>query len=466
MGPWLGEVRRGLKVLFFYAFLPLFLAPSCKPKDDSNSGAALVPPSGLAAAAVTTARIDLAWGGVPPDATAVEIERSVNGGAFLPLVTVPAAQTAYSDTGLTGSTEYCYRVRSVNPGGQGAWSSGVCASTVIVSALTPAAGAAPTARMDHTATYVPGTQRMYVYGGRLANGTATDELWMLDLSVVPPVWTDLTPTATGTPPGTPRFGHSAVYDSTYDRIIVFGGWDGTFGSELDEAFSLDLTPVDPLTPDWNPLPIMGGPSPNLRWGHTAIFDSSQQRMIIFGGLDSFGPVPDPAWELTLPDPAVMSPVATWTEIAAPGPAIRSGASAVYDDGAVKRMLVFGGEDSTLATSYNEVWQLTLPAAIGSALWTEIFPTGGPPSPRHGHSAVLNGSKMMVFGGFTGAASAELWQLNLGATPSWVRIMPIPPALTARMGHSAVLTPAPLMVLFGGGTDPVTAQFSDLWQFGM
>ncbi|HLF94534.1 MAG TPA: hypothetical protein VJB14_13810, partial [Planctomycetota bacterium] len=98
MGPWLGEVRRGLKVLFFYAFLPLFLAPSCKPKDDSNPGAVLVPPSGLAATAVTTARIDLAWAGVPADATAIEVERSVNGGPFAPLVTVPAAQTATSDT--------------------------------------------------------------------------------------------------------------------------------------------------------------------------------------------------------------------------------------------------------------------------------------------------------------------------------------------------------------------------------
>lgn len=34
-------------------------------------------------------------------------------------------------------------------------------------------------------------------------------------------------------------------------------------------------------------------------------------------------------------------------------------------------------------------------------WVRSFATGPPPAPRYHHSAVVNGSSMFVFGGYTG-----------------------------------------------------------------
>lgn len=463
MGAGPRKVGEGYKVVAFYALLTLLLAPSCKPVNPKPD---LTAPSGLTAFAVTTTRIDLAWVSLATDATLVEIERSLDGVTFALIATVPDTQLTYSDTGLSPSTRYYYRLRAAGPSGVGPYTAVVAANTVIVAPLPAAAGPAPSARMDHSTTYVSGTQRMYVFGGRLVGGAGTDELWVLDLSVVPAVWTDLTLSAGGIPP-TPRFGHSAVYDSTFDRIIFFGGWDGSLGGETDEVYSLELSGSGPGPyPFWSPLPILGGASPFPRRGHAAIFDASFQRMIVFGGGDFTGPSIDPTWELTLPVPAATPPFPTWTEITAPGPSLRSGASAIYDGGAVNRMIIFGGEDSSLGTTSNEVWELTLPAAVGSAGWTPIIAPGGPTA-RFGHGAVLNGSKMMIFGGLAGSASGEAWELDLGAPPAWVPVTLGLPAPGARLGHGLIFRPTPSrMVLFAGGTDPMTPFFSDLWEFGL
>lgn len=456
MRSWLGEVGRILKVLVFYCLLPLFLAPSCKPRSSNSSGVALVPPTNLAATAITVARIDLGWANVPADAAAVEIERSLNGGAFALIATVPFSQTAYSDTGLAGSNEYCYRLRSVNLTGQGAYTPLVCANTVVVSAVTTTGGP-PSARMGHSMIYDPTGDRLIVFGG-LTGAGVTDELWILDLATN--IWSQIP--VSGLWPS-PRTSHSAILDTTYYRMIVFGGYDGTPGNENDELWSLDLGGLT-----WSVLATSGGNSPEMRRGHTAIFDALNQSMVIFGGEDVAFTYEN-VWTLTLPAPPTVMNPSDWIDItpAVPGPGPRSGHSSVYDPTG-QRMIVFGGNDPFLSgtPSYADTWELSLPTSPGVPSWSALSVPGGPAA-RYGHSAVLNGSRMMVFGGLTGVANGEMWQLNLGATSSWNPVTLGVPAPPARLGQGAALrATSTTMLIFGGGTDPVTPAFADVWQFGL
>ena len=105
-------------------------------------------PTGLTATAISPVRIDLAWTDNATDETAYEVERSTSGagGPFTPLVSLPANSTAYSNTGLNPSTEYCYRVRAVNGPLASGYAATACATTL-------AAPATPTGLTATAVTY-------------------------------------------------------------------------------------------------------------------------------------------------------------------------------------------------------------------------------------------------------------------------------------------------------------------------
>ncbi len=78
----------------------------------------LQPPTNLSASAVSTSQINLYWN-APSDlgnlvVTGYEIQRSTNGGSWNIIVSNTGyASTAYSDTGLSPSTSYTYRVYAI-----------------------------------------------------------------------------------------------------------------------------------------------------------------------------------------------------------------------------------------------------------------------------------------------------------------------------------------------------------------
>jgi hypothetical protein len=73
-------------------------------------------PTGLTATAVSSSQINLAWTDVSTGNTGQRIERrSPSGsGSYSTLTTVSATATTYSDTGLTASTSYEYRIVATN----------------------------------------------------------------------------------------------------------------------------------------------------------------------------------------------------------------------------------------------------------------------------------------------------------------------------------------------------------------
>lgn len=85
-------------------------------------------------------------------------------------------------------------------------------------------------------------------------------------------WTAISP-----PSG--RYGHTAVYDSLRDRMIIFGAWDG---GRRNDVWALSMS--DP--PVWSRLTPRGTP-PTPRLSHAAIYDAAHDRMVIFGGDDRY-----------------------------------------------------------------------------------------------------------------------------------------------------------------------------------
>jgi hypothetical protein len=135
--------------------------------------------------------------------------------------------------------------------------------------LTPA-GTPPSARYGHSAIYDPVGDRMVVFGGY--NGSMINDVWALSLAGSP-TWTRLTPA--GTLPSV-RYGHTAIYDLVRDRMVVFGGYGA---SSLNDVWALSLA----RSPTWTQLTPAETP-PSARYRHTAIYDPARDLMVVFGGL--------------------------------------------------------------------------------------------------------------------------------------------------------------------------------------
>ncbi|MBI5665240.1 MAG: fibronectin type III domain-containing protein, partial [Nitrospirae bacterium] len=71
-------------------------------------------PGSFAASAVTDTRTDLSWADNTTDETGFKIERCEGEGCsnYVEITTAAANATTYSNTGLTPSVNYCYRVRA------------------------------------------------------------------------------------------------------------------------------------------------------------------------------------------------------------------------------------------------------------------------------------------------------------------------------------------------------------------
>src|SRR2546421_9229528 len=71
-------------------------------------------PASLTGNAAAFNRIDLTWQENSRNETGFEVHRSATGssGTFTLQATTPPSATTYSDFGLTGSTQYCYKVRA------------------------------------------------------------------------------------------------------------------------------------------------------------------------------------------------------------------------------------------------------------------------------------------------------------------------------------------------------------------
>jgi hypothetical protein len=198
--------------------------------------------------------------------------------------------------------------------------------------------------------------------------------------------------------------------------------------------------------------------------HSAVWDPATNAMIVFGGID-FGAEATDTNAVLLYTPAAAS----WTTLIANGalgaPSARDSHTAVYDS-ANNRMIVFGGFEfsySGTESVFNDVWVLSNANGQGSPLWTQLNPTGTPPAPRFAQTAVYDAAnnRMIVFGGLGLDGEqlfSDLWVLTnangIGGTPAWIKLTPTGSLTSDVESPSAVYDSVNnIMTLFGGQISP-------------
>jgi len=449
------------------------LAPACG-SNHNNKPANTLPaaPTNLAfvSANSTSARIDLTWIDNSDNEFEFRIERSNdNGLTYAQVGVVPRNSQAYSDLGLSPGTTYLYRVAAWNSKGYSSYAGPLTVTTMSLAWNSPITGGPATGRADHTAIYDTSTvpPRMIVFGGFDVGGGGifSNQVWSFTLPTVIPVnpWTLL---ATTTSPGTLTLpglsAHSAIYDSLNQRMIVFGGQLIDSMSNLvlvNDVYILDLT-----TLVWT-KPVVAGTPPSPRIHHQAVYDSFHQQMIVQGGYDG---------TFELADTHVLSmsgtTAFTWSGPLSTGPIKRQMHCAAYDP-LRTRMVIFGGLDNDLTDGSPlnlDSWTFSTGVA---GIWSPLlFP--GTPGLRYGHTGIYDAAnqRMVVFGGaedssFSPVLNQNLWGMNLFATPEW-DFMPSTTGTAGRFSHTAIYDSAQRRMVIYGGYDAGMTPFSDAWVINM
>ena len=157
------------------------------------------------------------------------------------------------------------------------------------------------------------------------------------------------------------------------------------------------------------------PPPRSR--HSAAYDSVRDQMVVVCGLSSVtGKAVNEVWVLS------MLGVPSWRKVVTLGapPPARYYQTLIHDI-ARDRLIMMGGYDGV--SFKNDVWALSL----ADFSWTQLSPTGTPPSVRWGHVAAYDaaGDRMVVFGGQTsgGTLLNDAWQLSLAGSTTWTVLSP-------------------------------------------
>jgi hypothetical protein len=324
--------------------------------------------------------------------------------------------------------------------------------------LSPA-GTAPSPREAQSAVYDQANDRLIVFGGRSDAGLQNDT-WILVNATERSGPSSWLPVSAGTPPAA-RANHSAVYDAVRNRMIVFGGDDGT--NAFQDVWFLDHANGLGGTPGWSQYSINHMPVPVLTQ-HGAIFYPPQANMVVYGGsLAPGGCAQNDVWSIQ-----TTNPNGSWNKKTPGGTALSPrGAFASAYDPASDRMIVFGGKDPC-DSLFGDTWVLPQAGATAhSWIW---LPVSGP-SPRRGAEAAYDRplNRLLLFGGESDDSGptrfSDAWALfqanGLGGTPVWVQLPNTGAAPPARSYFAAAYDSLRRrLVVFGGHGDG--GRLNDVW----
>jgi hypothetical protein len=258
--------------------------------------------------------------------------------------------------------------------------------------------------------------------------------------------------------------YASIYDAAHQRYLIFGGQWGDLqgGYQLfNEVWALSLGSG---TPAWTQITPDGSP-PGERHSPQFGFDAARNRLLVFGGYgrhhpgDAYAYLND-VWQLSLDG------TPTWTELFPTGtpPSGRLAGAAVYDDFR-QRFVGFGG---TVGLPV-DTWELDL---SGTPEWKTVNTNSGPPG-MYGMASIFDArrDRMIIFGGSTSDAyfgvHNDTWALNLrGAQPEWHKLTPAGPLPAARRTMTSIYDPIrDRMLIYGGwdsGGESTSNFLGDMW----
>lgn len=276
------------------------------------------PPSNLAASVISSSRIDLSWIDNSSNETAFELKRATDSAFTQNVVWIGGIPgTAYSNTGLTASTTYYYKVRAKGTAQDSAYSASVSATTLPDSP--------PTAPSNLTVTSVSNSQVSLSWTDNSNNETgfelkrATDSGFTQNV-----VWI-------GAIPG-PTYSNVGLNPSTtyYYKVRAEGtSGKSAYSSVVSVTTSDDPPPTGgvPISPRffgvnaWMPSQVGADPKYGQLANKWTEVQNSRARSVRYGGIavDEADPAwvendPTPPAVLCPPDPSRQSTVKQYVDI--------------------------------------------------------------------------------------------------------------------------------------------------------
>ncbi|MCE7736149.1 MAG: hypothetical protein GPJ54_14805, partial [Candidatus Heimdallarchaeota archaeon] len=291
----------------------------------------------------------------------------------------------------------------------------------------------PGARQHHAMAYDSINDKLILFGGN--NGTSTDrfaDTWAYDYKTN--TWEEMKPSISPVS----MYGHAMVYEPELQKVVMFGGYDGS--SLLNDIWVYDyLTNVwEKQVPEVSPLP---------RRYHSMIYDTSRKKIVLIGGTTGAFET----WEMD-------SSNYNWTNLSpiTPQPALYAFAAS-YDQ-ANDKIIIFGGQTSSVVNNGE-----TYAYDYFSNEWTLLAPLDDPSDRRFygrpmGYDLITQ--KSIFFGGYNGSLSNETWAFDYSATTWELSELSYTPS--PRWLHTMVFnTQAGKFIMFGGSDGSRSGQTFEL-----
>jgi hypothetical protein len=311
----------------------------------------------------------------------------------------------------------------------------------------------PPVRYGQSAFYDSVTNSIFIFAGAHSSSLLFHDYWQgtgvlgsTNLNWVHPV-------TTGTPPS-PRYGHTGLYDSASNRMMVFGGATGTTTCVNDYRV-LSYANTQGGSPSWISITPTGS-TPPVRSHQSAVFVAQTNQLIIFGGYNCQSTYYNDVWVLNNANDTSTTPSWTLLQPAGTPPTARECASAIYDP-TTNEMIVYGGDRG--GTPAGDIWILSSAnGSGGTPAWSQLTPSNQGPGIRSGHSATYDSTNniMTIYAGYNGTnVLADAWTLSgangSGASATWSQL----PSNQPRRWPSSMYDQASnQMITFGGNTEAV------------
>lgn len=298
---------------------------------------------------------------------------------------------------------------------------------------------APPPRYDHMLVDTGEFKRLVLFGGRTADNETLGDTWIYELTTDSwrQVKSAISPMA--------RLGAAVAYDAARKRIIMFGGFANPQIRNVNDTWIFNLE-----TESWSKIETTGT-APVARYGVSGVIDSASDLFIVSHGFANT------RYDDTL---ALDLQTNKWTDISpATRPLKRCLHEAIFDT-SNKKMLLFGGCSSGFGPCpQGDLWSYNLAARA----WTELKPQGPTPPPSSNPSFVFDpGGVAWLFGGrLENGYSDELWSFDPGSN-AWTRHQ-VSSGPSARASHDAIWDAVNRrIIVFGGQSD--MGVLNDLWAY--
>ena len=165
--------------------------------------------------------------------------------------------------------------------------------------------------------------------------------------------------------------HLAVVptSATTSDVYFFGGW-ATNRENILTKVSLDLSGAVPTALTWTTVTANGATgSPPARSGCFMFYDDTNNRLVVHAGYTGTQYLTD-AWQYSLTTPG-------WTQLSPVGtpPTAREMMSGAYDP-VSKRLVIFGGQQSSTGKGLNDIYQLDFSTNL-NGVFTQLKPNEYP-----------------------------------------------------------------------------------------